>query len=70
MRVRVWVTFQTQIPYVVEVESPDLDKVIEALLEKDPAEWERDPEFYEELGFNWKDYVSKVSEDDIEILDD
>ena len=69
MKVRVWVPFQTQIPYVVEVESPDPEKVKEALLKKDPSEWEYDPEFYEELGFNWESYVSKVNEDDIEILD-
>ena len=71
MKVRVWVPFQTQIPYVIEVDSDsiDLEEIKEALMEKDPAEWERDPNFYENLGINWKDFVSKIDEEDVEILE-
>jgi len=70
MKVRVWVPFQTQVPYIVEVESPEPEKVMEALLKKDPSEWESDPNLYEQLGFNWKDCISKIDEEDIEVLEE
>ena len=70
MKVRVWVTFQTQIPYVLDVDSPDPETIKEKLMEKDPSEWESDPDLYEQLGFNWKDCVSKIDEEDIEVLEE
>ena len=70
MKVRVWVPFQTQVPYIVEVESPEPEKVMEALLKKDPIDWESDPNFYEAFGMNWRDCVSKIGEEDIEVLEE
>jgi len=70
VKVRVWLKFETYVPYVVEVDGPELEKVREALLKKDADEWEFDPNFYEKLGTKYREMVSRVTEDDLEILEE
>ena len=68
MKVRVWVPFRTLVPYVVEVESLNLDDIKEKLLRTDPSNYERDPNFYEILGSNWAEYVDSIDEECVEEL--
>ena len=66
-KVRVWVRASVSIPYVVEVEDVnDPEEIRRKLLEKDPADWESDPCFYEALGGNWKDIVRTMTDEEIE----
>lgn len=70
MKVRVWVPFCTQVPYIVEVEKFDLEEIVDKLEEKDPSDWVYDPNFYEQFGSNWRANIEKVEKDDVEeVLD-
>jgi len=65
-KVRVWLPFEHGVPYTVEVENPkDLEAIKEAMLKKDPSDWDYDPDFYESLGSFFKDFVKKIGEEEI-----
>jgi len=65
-KVRVWLPFRWSVPYTVEVENIDVESVIKAMLNKDPSDWDYDPEFYENLGFNFREFIKHITEEDIE----
>ena len=66
-KVRVWLPFSAGVPYTVEVDDPrNIEAVKEELLEKDPSDWDYDPDFYECLGSNFDYFVSKLTVDDVE----
>lgn len=68
VKVRVWLPFETKIPYIVEVKNIDIDSIKEAMYKLDPSEWEYEPQFYEEFGCHYFDVVEKLTEEDIEII--
>jgi len=62
-KVRIWITFKKQIPYVIEVEDVnDPDEIRRKLLEKDPSDWETDPCFYETLGTGWRSMIESMTD--------
>lgn len=69
MKVRVFVPFKTYVPYVVEVRDLTPEAIAEALENKDPSDWEEDPNFYEKLGDEWNEVINSVELSDVEVLE-
>lgn len=65
-KVRVWVRASISVPYVVKVKNAIPEEIRRKLLEKNPADWDSDPCFYEALGGNWRDIVSTMTDEEIE----
>ena len=66
VEVKVYVPFKSAVEYRINVEDPnDLDEIKEKLLEKDPADWDDIPDFYEVLGSNFRDFIEEVTEEDV-----
>jgi len=63
MQVVVYVRFEHYIPYMVDVENPkNPESIRQALREKDPSDWETEPNFYENLGSNWQHFITKTED--------
>jgi len=67
MKVRVWLPFRQAVPYSIEVEKLDLESIKKALKQKNPADWDYDPNFYEVLGSLFDDFIESIASDDIEL---
>lgn len=70
MKVRVWVPAKFYVPYVIDVDEISEEAIKEKLKDIDPSEWERDPNFYEVYGNEFKDFVEEVDHELIELLDE
>jgi len=68
VRVRVPVTFE--VDYIIDVkDSKNVEEITEQMMDMDASSWESDPEFYEKLGDNFRDYVLNVTEEHIEEIE-
>ncbi len=66
VRVKVYLPFSATVEYTVEVEDPNnLEEIKEKLLQKDATDWSNCPDFYEVLGSNFRDFVKKISKEDV-----
>ena len=77
MKVRVYVKLEFEVPYLIEVESLDKEKIKEALEEIDPSDWERDPCLYERYNSAFKgavydgDFeVEELDPEELELLEE
>ena len=68
--VTVYVPFRASVAYELNVKRGSPAQMVRAALEVlgqqgfDPSHWKSDPGFYEQLGANWREYVSDIQEDD------
>jgi len=66
----VWLPFKCRVPYLVEVKNPeDIEEIKEKLLELDADAWLEDPNLYEKLGSNFRDFVKEITPEDIDVID-
>jgi len=71
VKVRVFVPAKFYVSYILDVEDPDnLEEIISKLEKMDPSNWAEDPNFYEEYGFNFRNFIKQVTKEDIVIEDE
>lgn len=60
MKIIAFISYRVEVPYELEVEDPtDIKEIKDKLLDIDPADWYSDPEFYENLGSEWRHLVEE-----------
>ncbi len=68
-KVVAFLPFKCYVQYAVEVSDPkDMKEITSALLKKDPSSWESDPNFYELLGSNFKQFVKEMTINNISVV--
>jgi len=61
MQVVVYVHFEYNVPYLINVNDPNnQEEIRKALRAKNPADWETEPNFHENLGSNWQHFITKT----------
>ena len=69
VRVEVYVPAKFHVCYRLDVDDPsNLEEIISKLEETDPSDWAYDPDFYGEYGSNYREFIRRVTEDDVFIL--
>ncbi len=57
--------------FILDVEDPDnLEEIISKLEKIDPLNWAEDPNFYEEYGLNFRNFVKQITKEDVVIIED
>ena len=55
--------------YSLEVDDPEnLEEIKDKLQSKDASDWDNDPQFYENLGDNFRDFIKDIRKEHISTI--
>ncbi len=65
-KICVFLPVKFYVEYSLEVDDPEnLEEIKDKLQFKDASDWEDDPQFYENLGDNFRDFIKDITKDNI-----